>query len=80
MAYFYFDFRDLDKKSRRNLLSSLLVQLSTCSNAFCDILSRLYTAHDNGARQASEKDLTQCLSGNAYSSKSRTNLSYHGCP
>ena len=61
MAYFYFDFRDIDKKSRRNLLSSLLVQLSICSNAFCDILSRLYTAHDNGARQASNKDLTQCL-------------------
>jgi hypothetical protein len=61
MAYFYFDFRDVDKQSRRNLLSSLLVQLSTCSNAFCDILSRLYTAHDNGARQASNNDLTQCL-------------------
>ncbi|KAN0136449.1 hypothetical protein V8E53_005817, partial [Lactarius tabidus] len=61
MAYFYFDFRDVDKQSRRNLLSSLLVQLSTCSNAFCDILSRLYSAHDNGARQASNNDLTQCL-------------------
>ena len=61
MAYFYFDFRDIDKKSRRNLLSSLLVQLSTCSDAFCDILSRYYVAHDNGARQASDSDLTQCL-------------------
>ncbi|KAN0136399.1 hypothetical protein V8E53_005767 [Lactarius tabidus] len=61
MAYFYFDFRDVNKKSRRNLLSSLLVQLSTCSNAFCDILSRLYTAHDNGTRQTSNNDLTQCL-------------------
>ncbi len=32
-AYFYFDFtgRDLDKQSRRNLLSSLLVQLSVQS-------------------------------------------------
>ncbi|KAN0136416.1 hypothetical protein V8E53_005784 [Lactarius tabidus] len=61
MAYFYFDFRDLDKQSRRNLLSSLLVQLSTSSNAFCDILSRLYLAHNNGAGQASNNDLTQCL-------------------
>ena len=60
MAYFYFDFRDDDKKFRRNLLSSLLVQLSACSDAFCDILSRYYVAHDNGARQASE-DMTQCL-------------------
>ncbi|KAI9436040.1 hypothetical protein H4582DRAFT_496333 [Lactarius indigo] len=61
MAYFYFDFRDVDKKARRNLLPSLLVQLSTRSNAFCDIFSRLYEAHDNGARQPSDKALTQCL-------------------
>ena len=61
IAYFYFDFRDDDKKYRRNLLSSLLVQLSTCSDAFCDVLSRYYVAHDNGARQASDKDMTQCL-------------------
>jgi hypothetical protein len=61
VAYFYFDFRDEDKKSRRNLLASLLVQLTARSDAFCDILSRLYEAHDNGARQASDKDLTQCL-------------------
>ena len=61
MAYFYFDFRDDDKKSRRNLLSSLLVQLSTCSDAFCDIISHLYVAHNNGMRQASDGDLKQCL-------------------
>ena len=61
MAYFYFDFRDEDKKSRRSLLSSLLVQLSTCSDAFCDVLSRYYAAHDNGGRQASDKDMMQCL-------------------
>ncbi|KAI9436840.1 ankyrin repeat-containing domain protein [Lactarius indigo] len=61
MAYFYFDFQDLDKQARRNLLPSLLVQLSTRSNAFCDILSDLYKTHDNGARQPSDKALTQCL-------------------
>ena len=61
IAYFYFDFRDEDKKSRHNLLSSLLVQLSTLSDAFCDIFSRYYVAHDNGGRQASDKDMTQCL-------------------
>ncbi|KAH9069639.1 hypothetical protein EDB83DRAFT_2582967 [Lactarius deliciosus] len=61
MAYFYFDFRDADKKARRNLLSSLLDQLSTRSNAFCDILSRLYEAHDDGTRQPNDKALTQCL-------------------
>ncbi|KAH9167666.1 hypothetical protein EDB89DRAFT_1909840 [Lactarius sanguifluus] len=61
MAYFYFDFRDVDKKARRNLLPSLLIQLSTHSNAFCDILSRLYETHDKGARQPSDKALIQCL-------------------
>ena len=61
MAYFYFDFRDVDKKSRRNLLQSLLIQLSTSSIAFCDILSGLYESCGNGARQPSDKALTQCL-------------------
>jgi hypothetical protein len=61
MAYFYFDFRDVDKKSRRNLLSSLLVQLSTCSDAFCDILSCLYEKNDSGARHPGDTELTQCL-------------------
>jgi hypothetical protein len=61
IAYFYFDFRDLHKQARRNLLPSLLVQLSSRSDAFCDVLSRLYKTHDNGARQPSDKALTQCL-------------------
>jgi hypothetical protein len=61
MAYFYFDFRDIDKKSPRNLLSSLLVQLSTRSDTFCDVLSRLYKDHDDGARQPSDSALMRCL-------------------
>ena len=61
MAYFYFDFRDVDKRSRRNLLPSLLVQLSARSDPFCDILSRLYKAHDDGARQPSDSSLMHCL-------------------
>ena len=61
IAFFYFDFRDENKKSLRNLLSSLLVQLSNCSNAFCDVLSRCYMEHDNGARPASDRDMTRCL-------------------
>ena len=61
MAYFYFDFRDVDKRSRRNLIPSLLVQLSARSDPFCDILSRLYKAHDDGARQPSDGALFRCL-------------------
>jgi hypothetical protein len=61
MAYFYFDIRDINKRSRHNLLSSLLVQLSACSDTFCDILSRLYEAHNGGARQPSDSALLKCL-------------------
>ena len=61
MAYFYFDFRDLDKKTRRNLLPSLLMQLSSSSNSFCDVFSRLHNAHDNGGRQPNDSALMQCL-------------------
>ncbi|KAH9069552.1 hypothetical protein EDB83DRAFT_2290451, partial [Lactarius deliciosus] len=61
MAYFYFDFRDLDKQARRDLLPSLLIQLSTRSDAFCDVFSRLYETHDKGARQPSDEALTECL-------------------
>jgi hypothetical protein len=32
IAYFYCDFRDEDKQSRRNILLSILSQLSTQSN------------------------------------------------
>ena len=61
MAYFYFDFRDARKQHRNDLLSSLLVQLSSQSDLCCDTLSRLYKAHEEGARQPSNHDLTRCL-------------------
>jgi hypothetical protein len=61
MAYFYFDFRDPDKKNRRNLLLSLLVQLSTQSGPCCDALYQLYLEHDKGSRAPGEAALTQCL-------------------
>ena len=61
MAYFYFDFRDLDKQHRGNLLPSLLIQLSAQSDPCCDILSRLYSAHQNGAQKPSDRVMIQCL-------------------
>jgi hypothetical protein len=48
MAYFYFDFRNANKQGLRDLLSSLLTQLSARSSLCCDILSKLYSVHDNG--------------------------------
>ena len=61
IAYFYFDFRDDDGRFRLNLLPSLLVQLSTRSDPFCDILSRLYKEYDDGARQPNDSALMRCL-------------------
>lgn len=61
MAYFYFDFRDVDKRSRRGLLSSLLIQLSAHSDPLCDILSRLYKENDDGTYQPGDNALMCCL-------------------
>ncbi|KAN0128635.1 hypothetical protein V8E53_013554 [Lactarius tabidus] len=61
IAYFYFDFRDLEKQNRRNLLPSLLVQLSAQSSLRCDILHRLYLEHGKGTQKPTEVALTQCL-------------------
>jgi hypothetical protein len=61
MAYFYFDFRDSNKQSRRDLLSSLITQLSSRSDRCFDLLYLLYLDHDNGSRQPSEDALIKCL-------------------
>jgi hypothetical protein len=60
-AYFFFDCRDANKQTHRNMLSSLLVQLSTQSNPFCDTLLRLYSTHHNAPQIPRESDLTDCL-------------------
>ena len=61
MAYFYFDFRDLDKQKLSNLLPSLLIQLSARSDPCCDILSRLYSSHDRGVQKPSDRAMIECL-------------------
>ena len=61
MAYFYFDFRDSDKQNLHNLLPSLLTQLSVHSDGFCDILSRVYKIHDDGARKPNTSTMIVCL-------------------
>ena len=61
MAYFYFDFRDIDKQKLQNLLPSLLIQLSARSDPCCDILSRLYSSHDRGVRRPNERVMIECL-------------------
>ena len=61
MAYFYFDFKDLDKQTCHDLLLSLVSQLSTRSIHCCDILHRVYKTHEDGTRQPSDDTLKGCL-------------------
>ena len=61
MAYFYFDFRDIDKQLLRHLVLSLLTQLPSHSGFRSDTLSQLHSHHSDGARQPSDYILTQCL-------------------
>ena len=61
MAYFYFDFRDINKQRWRYLLSYLLTQLSAHSGPCCDILSSLYFSHGNGAQQPNDDALKWCM-------------------
>lgn len=61
LVYFYCDFRDENKQSRRNLLLSILFQLSAQSNCCFDALSHLHLKHDEGAQKASDGILIRCL-------------------
>jgi hypothetical protein len=61
LAYFFFDFRDEEKQDVRNLLTSLLIQLSANLDPCRKIISRLYWAHGEGALRPSIDALTDCL-------------------
>jgi len=61
LAFYYYDFREDEKKDRRGLLSSVLFQLSDQSDSYLDILSTFYSTHRDGAQTASDDELAQCL-------------------
>jgi hypothetical protein len=61
MAYFYFDFRDANKQGFRDLIPSLLIQLSASSGPRCNTLLDLYLDHDEGKIQPSDSALAECL-------------------
>src|ERR1700755_1475841 len=61
MAYFYCGFRDANKQGLHDLICSLLIQLSAQSAPHCDILSNLYSDHDEAKNQPSDSDLAKCL-------------------
>jgi hypothetical protein len=60
-GFFYCDFRDDDKRTLRGLVSSLLVQLCDHSDSYSTILSKFYSEHSDGSRQASDNALLGCF-------------------
>jgi hypothetical protein len=61
MAYFYFDFRDVNKQRLQSLLPSLLTQLAARSDPCCDLLSQLHSAHDRGLQRPCDREMIDCL-------------------
>ena len=61
LGFFYHDFRDDQKKDRRGLLSSLLLQLCHQSDSYCDILTDFYLEHGGGSQHPSDSALVRCL-------------------
>jgi hypothetical protein len=61
LAFHYYDFREDEKKDRRGLLSSMLVQLGHQSDNYCDILSKFYIEHAGGCRIPTDDALFHCL-------------------
>lgn len=61
LAFFYFDFREDQKKDLRGLLSSLLAQLSFQSSKYCDMPSKFYLEHANGLSHPSDDAIAKFL-------------------
>jgi hypothetical protein len=61
MAYYYFDFQDVKKQDCYGLLSSLVSQLSSDSDACYNILSKLYSDHIRGTRKPDIDALKKCM-------------------
>jgi hypothetical protein len=61
MAYYHFDFRDVNKQDQYGLLSSLVFQLSTELDSCHEVLSQLYSDHGSGARKPITSALKKCL-------------------
>ena len=61
LAYYYFDFRDVNKQDCYGLLSSLVLHLSAESDSCCNFLSQLYSDHSRGLRKPTISALKKCL-------------------
>jgi hypothetical protein len=63
IAYFYFDFSDKEKQQSKNLICSLITQLSSHNSSCPDALAKLYSRNLNGQRQPTSEDLMIALKG-----------------
>jgi len=61
LAFYYYDFREDQKKDLRGLLLSVLFQLCDQSDSYHDILSDLYSMHRQGAQNSSDDELLTCF-------------------
>jgi len=61
LAFYYYDFREDQKKDLRGLLLSVLFQLCDQSDSYHDILSDLYSTHRQGAQNPSDDELLRCF-------------------
>jgi len=61
LAIFYYDFKEDEKRDLCGLLSSVLVQLCCQSAAYCNILSKFYSEHEDGSKSPSDDALVRCL-------------------
>ena len=61
LAFFYFDFREDQKKDIRGLLSSLLSQLCHQSDKYCDMPLKFYLEHARGLSNPSDDAIAKCL-------------------
>jgi hypothetical protein len=64
LAMYYYDFREDQKKDLRGLLSSVLFQLCSQSDAYYNVLSTFHSTHHTGTQSSlspSDNELVQCL-------------------
>jgi hypothetical protein len=61
LAFYYYDFREGQKKDLRGLLSSVLFQLCDQSDSYHDTLSIFHSTHRCGAQNPSDDELLRCL-------------------
>ena len=61
LAFYYYDFREDQKKDLRGLLSSVLFQLCDQSDSYHDILFNFYSTHRYGAQNPSDDELLRCI-------------------